>query len=175
MIEERIKKTIRDIPDFPKPGIIFKDIAPILLDWELCNDIVKETAQRFKDTRVDAVCGIESRGFLLGMLLANHWKVPFIMIRKAGKLPGKVVQYSYDLEYGSSVIEMHDDALMGGESVLIHDDLLATGGTAAAAGELVKSLGGKVAGYSFIVELGFLNGKEKIMSVTDHIFSLVHY
>ena len=171
---EEIKKTIRDVPDFPKPGIMFKDISPILEDQILCSRIVdgfiKELTQK-----PDAIVGIESRGFLFGVLLANKLNVPFIMVRKAGKLPYKTISQQYGLEYGTATIEMHIDALKKNQNVLIHDDLLATGGTAEAAAQLVKQLGANVSGFAFVVELGFLNGKEKLKTHSNNIICLAQY
>lgn len=175
MIEQRLKEAIRDVADFPKPGIMFKDITPILNDNTLCDDIVDETVKRLQGIKIDAVAGIESRGFLFGFLLAQKLRVPFIPVRKAGKLPYQTIAYTYNLEYGTATIEVHTDALKPGDNVLIHDDLLATGGTAIAAAELVKQLGGIVAGYSFIVELEFLNGRENLVHYTDNVVSLVGF
>jgi adenine phosphoribosyltransferase len=175
MIEQRLKEAIRDVADFPKPGIMFKDITPILNDNTLCDDIVDETVKRLQGIKIDAIAGIESRGFLFGFLLAQKLRVPFIPVRKAGKLPYQTISYTYNLEYGTATIEVHTDALKPGDNVLIHDDLLATGGTAIAAAELVKQLGGIVAGYSFIVELEFLNGRDSLVQYTDNVISLVGF
>ena len=174
-LESRIRAAIRDIPDFPKPGILFKDITPVLTDARLCNDIAEEFYARLKSKKVDGIVGIESRGFLFGMMLAQKFGVPFLPVRKKGKLPFKTYSYEYTLEYGSAVMEMHIDSIPKGNSVLIHDDLLATGGTAAAAAELVKMQGGTVAAFSFLIGLDFLNGKEKLVKHTDTIISLVNY
>jgi len=130
MMQDRIDKAVRNVPDFPKPGIIFKDITTILQDPELSKDIVKEFAERMKGMEIDAIAGVESRGFLFGMALAMELNVPFITVRKKGKLPYHTVSYAYDLEYGQAEIEMHVDAVKPGWKVMIHDDLLATGGTA---------------------------------------------
>ncbi|MBL7933015.1 MAG: adenine phosphoribosyltransferase [Bacteroidia bacterium] len=173
-LEAEIKKTIRDIPDFPKPGIVFKDITPLFYDQKLCTDIVDGFIQKMK-TRPDAILGIESRGFLFGFLTANKLGVPFVLVRKAGKLPYKTIKVDYDLEYGSATIEMHEDALKRGWNVIIHDDLLATGGTAEAAARLVEKAGAKVAGFDFIVGLEFLNGKSKLVNHTNNITCLVQY
>jgi adenine phosphoribosyltransferase len=175
MIEQRLKNAIRDVADFPKPGIMFKDITPILADNKLCDDIVDETAKRLEGIKIDAIAGIESRGFLFGFLLAQKLRVPFIPVRKAGKLPYQTISYSYNLEYGTATIEVHTDALKAGDNILIHDDLLATGGTAIAAAELVKQLGGAVAGYSFIVELDFLSGRDALAQYTENVISLVSF
>lgn len=175
MVADKIKQIIRDVPDFPKPGIIFKDITPILKSPELCNEIAATLAAQLKDIKVDVVAGIESRGFLFGLALAQQLNVPFVPIRKAGKLPYKTVQQSYDLEYGSATLEVHEDAFDAGQKVLIHDDLLATGGTVVAASALVQKLGASVAGYSFLINLDFLNGKDRLKTYSQHIFSLADY
>ena len=175
MIEQQIKSAIRDIPDFPKPGIIFKDITTILKDPALCEGIVDAFVERLKDIRIDAVAGVESRGFLFGLTLATKLGVPFVPVRKAGKLPYSIKQKKYDLEYGSAVIEMHTDAFEPGQHILLHDDLLATGGTVSAASELIHEMGGTVCGFSFVVGLGFLGGKEKIMPISDKIVVLAEY
>ncbi len=175
MLEQEIKKVIRDVPDFPKPGIVFKDITPILQNSDMCWKITEQLANMARTHQINAVLGIESRGFLFGFLLAHFMQVPFIPIRKAGKLPYKTIRESYDLEYGSAAIEMHSDALFKGAKVMIHDDLLATGGTAAAAANLVKKAGAEVACFSFLVALHFLNGKEKLLLECPHIHTLVNY
>ena len=174
-LEQKIKDTIRDVPDFPKPGIIFKDISPILHDQTLASEIVSAFAERLKDTAVDAIAGVESRGFLFGMMLANQLNVPFVLIRKKGKLPYKTVSYAYDLEYGSAEIEMHIDAVKPDWNVVIHDDLLATGGTAAATAELIKQQGANISGFAFLVGLSFLNGEEKLTKYSENLLNLVTY
>jgi adenine phosphoribosyltransferase len=175
MLEQKIKSVIRDVPDFPKPGILFKDITPILHDQKLCTEIVNDFAEKLSGERIDAIVGIESRGFLFGFALANKLNVPFILVRKAGKLPYKKIAHEYSLEYGSAVVEMHEDEIQQGWNVLIHDDLLATGGTAEAAARLIQVQGGKVAGFAFLVELEFLKGKEKLDQYSKNIVSLVNY
>lgn len=175
MIAEQVKAAIRDIPDFPKPGIIFKDITPILKDHRLCNNIVDAFIEQLNGLQVDVVAGIESRGFLFGLTLANRLGVPFVPVRKAGKLPHTVKQKVYELEYGTATIELHTDAFAPGSRVLVHDDLLATGGTVSAASELISEMGGVVAGYTFVVGLGFLNGRERIAPVCDKIIVLAEY
>jgi adenine phosphoribosyltransferase len=175
MLSNKLKKVIRDVPDFPKPGIIFKDITPILLDPQLMREIVAAMANDVKSLKLDAIVGIESRGFWFGIMLANKLEIPFIPIRKKGKLPYKKVSYSYDLEYGSAEIEMHVDEIKENWNVLIHDDLLATGGTACAAAELIKMQNGNVAGFSFVVDLTFLNGSEILKKYSENIFNLVTY
>ena len=173
-IETAIKQALRDIPDFPKPGILFKDITPVFYDQKLCTRIVDVFIARF-DTKPDAIVGIESRGFLFGFLVANKLDIPFVLVRKAGKLPYKTVSIEYDLEYGTSKIEMHEDALQKGWNVIIHDDLLATGGTADAAANLVKKLGANVLGFNFVIGLDFLNGEKKLINHSKNITCLVHF
>ena len=135
-MEAKLKQIIRDFPDYPKPGIIFKDISPILMDMDLYGQVISSFAERIRKLNVDAIAGIESRGFWFGPAIANQLNVPFVPIRKRGKLPGETYSYSYDLEYGSAEIEVQKDSLPVGAKVLIHDDLLATGGTAIAAANL---------------------------------------
>lgn len=175
MLTERLIKTIRDVPDFPKEGILFKDITPVLEDAALCADIVNYLASYYEKLPVDAVLGVESRGFLFGMPLAIKLKKPFITVRKKGKLPYKTISYRYNLEYGTAEVEMHIDSIKPGMKVLIHDDLLATGGTACAAAELVKMQQAEVTSFAFIVELSFLNGKQKLKQYTENIVNLVTY
>lgn len=175
MIATKIRQAVRDVPDFPKPGIIFKDITPILKDPILCDEIVAEMALQLKSLDIDVIAGIESRGFLFGPALARSLGLPFVPIRKAGKLPYKTIQESYDLEYGSATIECHEDAIFEGQKVLIHDDLLATGGTVVAASKLVKQLGAEVAGYSFIISLDFLNGKARLSPYSEALHVLASY
>ena len=175
MIAQQIKSAVRDIPDFPKPGIVFKDITPILKDPKLCENIVDAFVDQLKDTQIDVIAGVESRGFLFGLTLATRLGVPFIPVRKAGKLPYTIRQKAYKLEYGTAIIEMHTDAFEPGQHILIHDDLLATGGTVTAASELIKEMGGIVAGFAFVVGLGFLNGRERIKPINDNIIVLADY
>jgi len=158
-LTDSLKTLIRDVPDFPKPGILFKDITPLLEQPEIVKKVVEVMAGRYVDKRVDAVAAIEARGFLFGFLLAQKLNVPFIPIRKEGKLPYNKISQEYELEYGTATIEMHEDALKQNWQVVIHDDLLATGGTAHAAGQLIQKLGGTVLGFSFIVDLEFLEGR----------------
>ena len=171
----RLKSVIRDVPDFPKPGILFKDITPILMDMKLCKDIVDAFYDSFSGEQIDSVVGIESRGFIFGMMLAQKFNVPFIPVRKHGKLPFKTVAYKYNLEYGSATVEVHVDAIKPGNNVLIHDDLLATGGTASAAAELIKMQNGTIAGFAFLVTLDFLKGEDALLKYSDKIVSLVNY
>lgn len=175
MLETKIKQTLRDVADFPKPGIIFKDITPVLKDPALCAEITAALAQQLKGVKIDVVAGIESRGFLFGLALAQVLQVPFVPIRKAGKLPYKTIQQSYDLEYGSATLEVHEDAFTAGQNVLIHDDLLATGGTVVAASKLVSQLQANVAAYSFLISLDFLNGKNRLNCFSKHAFSLATF
>lgn len=175
MIHDKLVKAIRNIPDFPKPGIQFKDITPVLADPELSLEISKAFYECWKDKGIEGVVGIESRGFIYGLQLAQQLNVPFIPVRKVGKLPYKTIKHAYELEYGSAEIEIHVDALTSGQRILIHDDLLATGGTAKAAAELINKVGGKVAGFSFLVELLFLNGKDKLKEMDGEVHSLVTF
>ena len=174
-ISDKIKTAIRDVPDFPKPGILFKDITPILQNPQLCREITEEQAEQLKTIKIDAIAAVESRGFLFGMMLATHLGVPFIPVRKSGKLPYKTIGYEYKLEYGSAKVEIHTDAIKSGWNVLVHDDLLATGGTAAAAAELIKLSGGFVSGFSFLVGLDFLNGKKALSPYSENVLELVSY
>lgn len=175
MIEDKIKAVIRDVVNFPKPGIVFKDITPIMLDAKLSKEIVAHLANEFKNAGITKIAGIESRGFLFGYPLAMELGIPFVLIRKSGKLPYHKISHSYDLEYGSSTIEMHVDAVTAGDKVLIHDDLLATGGSAAAAAELITKCGGEVAGFNFLVSLKFLDGDKKLEKYSNNITNLVAY
>ena len=174
-LEDKLKTVIRDVPDFPKPGILFKDISTIMLDPKMSKETLDHLRQLYQDKPIDAIAGIESRGFLFGYPLAMALDVPFILIRKKGKLPYKKISHSYDLEYGSAVIEMHEDAVQRGQNVLIHDDLLATGGSADAAAELIKKCGGNIYGFNFLVALKFLNGQEKLQNHSSNIINLVRY
>ena len=174
-LEENLKSVIRDVPDFPKPGILFKDISTIMLDPKLSKEVLTHLKDLYQAESIDAVAGIESRGFLFGYPLAMELGVPFILIRKKGKLPYKKRSHSYELEYGSAVIEMHEDAVKKGQKVLIHDDLLATGGSASAAAELIKKCGGSVFGFNFLVALDFLKGDEKLKNHSSNIIDLVRY
>jgi adenine phosphoribosyltransferase len=175
-LSERIKRSIRDVKDYPKAGIIFKDITPILADPVLRNDIVQSLVETFKPQKIDAIASTEARGFIFGSILAYELGCPFILVRKAGKLPYQTRSQEYDLEYGTAKIEMHIDAVEPGWRVLVHDDLLATGGTAGATAELIKNSRGIVAGFSFIINLSFLPGEknlEKRFGVKSHF--LVSY
>lgn len=172
MTETEIKSLIRDIPDFPRPGILFKDITPLLTDARALAAIVDQIAEPFLG-KVDLVLGIESRGFIVGAPVAYRLGVGLAVARKPGKLPYHKLAQSYGLEYGTDSIEMHQDALANHKRILIVDDLLATGGTAEAAALLVGKLGGEVVGCGFVVELNFLKGRERLAPV--NCFSLVRY
>jgi adenine phosphoribosyltransferase len=175
LINEKLKLAIRDVPDFPKPGILFKDITPVLQDSVLCTLIVNEFIKKLENVPIDVVAGIESRGFLFGLMLANKLGVPFIPIRKQGKLPFSKIQQPCELEYGSAILELHTDAIKPGQKVLIHDDLLATGGTVSAATRLIKELQGEIAGYAFVISLDFLNGRKNLEATSNQVISLVSY
>lgn len=168
-----IRDTIRDIPDFPKPGIMFKDITPVLADpraFNLCLDLLLEP---YDGIPYDCIVGIESRGFIFGSALAARARKAFVPARKPGKLPGATYQVEYELEYGTDAIEIHRDAIAEGERVLVVDDLLATGGTAGATIQLIQKLGGTVIGAAFVIELTFLNGAARLQPIKTH--SLVTY
>ncbi len=169
----KIKSLIRDVPDFPKPGIIFKDITPVLRDADAlaaCIDLLEDLAA---DMNPDVIAGPESRGFIFGTCLAARMRTGFVPIRKPGKLPWKTHSVSYELEYGSDSLEVHQDALGDGHRVLLVDDLLATGGTMEACSGLVGKLGGSVAGCLFVIELGFLKGRERLQG--HRVESLLTY
>jgi adenine phosphoribosyltransferase len=168
-----LKKIVRDIPDFPKPGIVFKDITPLLQNADAFRYIIDQLVARYKNRPIDVIAGIESRGFLFASVLAYALKKPLVVIRKKGKLPHLTVTYTYQLEYGEDTIEMHEDAIPRGAKVLIVDDLLATGGTAEAAAKLVEKMGGEVGEVAFIIELGFLKGRERLKNYS--VFHLIEY
>ncbi|MEZ0181956.1 adenine phosphoribosyltransferase [Flavobacterium oncorhynchi] len=169
----QIKNYIRDIQDFPKKGILFKDITPLLNDPIARKECLEILVKSLKDQKIDKVVGAESRGFFFGMLLAQELNAGFIPVRKPNKLPYETISASYELEYGSDNLEMHTDAIKKGERILIHDDVLATGGTAKAVCELVEKLGGEIVQCNFLMELSFLNGREKIKDYP--IFSAITY
>lgn len=163
-----IEKYIRDVPDFPKPGILFKDITPLLQDPEGLRLSVSGLAEAVDPASYDVVCGIESRGFIFGTALAHHLNKGFVPIRKPGKLPWKTAAESYELEYGTDTIEIHVDAAQGGTRFLMIDDLLATGGTMSAALKLVRRIGATPVACAFVIELGFLPGREKLGDIPVH-------
>lgn len=174
-LENRLKAAVRAVPDFPKEGILFRDITPVLEDPTLCNAAVEGFRKALSHVRIDAIAGIESRGFLFGMPLALALGVPFLTVRKKGKLPWRTVAYKYDLEYGSAEVEMHVDTVRPGMNVMVHDDLLATGGTAMAAAELIRQQGGTVCAFSFLIELSFLNGMDRLKPYGAEVVSLATY
>lgn len=157
-----LKEYVRDIQDFPKKGILFKDITPLLASPEATNVCLQKLTENLKNVKIDKVVGVESRGFFFGTLLAHKLQAGFVPVRKAGKLPFVTVSASYELEYGTDTLEIHADAIQKGDKVLIHDDVLATGGTIKAVCELVEALGGEIVQVSFLMELLFLNGGDKI-------------
>jgi len=157
-----LKEFVHDIPNFPKPGITFKDISPLLRNPKATKHAVLQLAAGLDKLQVDQVIGIESRGFLLGILLAQHLDTGFTLMRKKGKLPGKVIKQSYALEYGEDVIEVQENAIKPGQKIILHDDVLATGGTALAAKQLIEKCGAEVIECNFLIELKFLNGREKL-------------
>lgn len=160
--EKTIQSLLRDVPDFPKPGIIFKDITPLLAEPTTRRQVVEVIGNYYRLQGVEAVAAVEARGFIFGMLIAQELDVPFIPVRKSGKLPYRKISEEYSLEYGTASIEMHEDAIIPGCKVLVHDDLLATGGTAGATGKLIQRLKGEVIGFSFIINLAFLPGEQKL-------------
>lgn len=172
-----LKERIRDIPDFPKPGIVFKDITPLMKDQEAFGLAVGMIVERYKRHQIDYVVGIESRGFIFGAPISFGLNCGFIPVRKPGKLPYETRRQEYELEYGTDALEMHVDAVEPGSRILIVDDLLATGGTAAATVELVERQGGQVAGFAFVVELDFLAGRDKLIQLTSPttpVHALIH-
>ena len=164
---------IRDVPDFPVPGILFKDITTLVRDPAAFREVISHLAEHYANTPVDIVAAIESRGFILGAPVAWQLGAGFVPVRKPGKLPAKFISESYSLEYGANAIEIHEDAIQPGQRVLVVDDLLATGGSARAAVNLVERLGGNVIGVAFLVELDFLHGRQKLKGYP--ILSLIHY
>ncbi|MFZ6014206.1 MAG: adenine phosphoribosyltransferase [Bacteroidota bacterium] len=162
LLSDKIKATIRDVVDYPKPGIVFKDITPVLANPALVDDIISHLVADLRGQKIDAIAAVEARGFIFGSILAHKIGCSFIPVRKAGKLPFHTRKQKYDLEYGTAEIEIHNDAITPGLRVLIHDDLLATGGTAGAAAELVKASGGELAGFSFLINLSFLPGEQHL-------------
>jgi len=168
-----LRKAVRDVPDFPKPGIIFKDITPVLLDAKLFGMATEAMATRFANLGVTRVVAVESRGFLFGAPIALRLGAGLVPVRKPGKLPSARQRVQYELEYGTDALEMHADAIGARDRVLIVDDVLATGGTAEAAGRLVRGQGAELAGFSFLIELGFLSGRERLDPV--RVEALIRY
>ncbi len=171
---QKLEETIENIPDFPIPGIQFKDISPIFLQPKLYEEVIADLAE-FSRGKVDVVCGIESRGYLFGIAIAVALDVPFVLIRKAGKLPPPFIGEKYDLEYGSAEIEMKTGHLKAGQRVLIHDDLLATGGTTEAAAKLVSKQGAIPTQFSFLIDLKDLNGAQRLSQFNSEVYSLLQY
>jgi len=171
--EKTLKELIRDVPDFPADGILFRDITPVLQDRKAFKEVVCTMAERIRSLQPDVVVGIESRGFVLGAPIALELGVGFVPVRKIGKLPAETIRAEYALEYGTNTVEIHKDAITPGQRVVIVDDLLATGGTASASVQLVEELGGQVAGLVFLVELTFLNGRNRLTGY--RLDSLVEY
>jgi adenine phosphoribosyltransferase len=170
---EDLKNIIRDIPDFPKKGIIFKDITTLLADAQSYQRMVDLLSHRYVGRKIDKVVGVEARGFIIGAALAYKLGAGVVLVRKPGKLPGETVKKSYDLEYGSDTLEIHTDAIRKGERILIADDLLATGGTISAVVDMVKGMGGEIVECCFMAELAFLNGRDRLPS--DKVFSLITF
>jgi adenine phosphoribosyltransferase len=168
-----LKKLIREVPDFPKPGILFYDITTLLRDAHGLHSLICQLADHYEDRRPDLVVGIEARGFVFGPTLAYRLGVGFVPVRKPKKLPAATASVTYELEYGTDSLEIHRDAVQPGQRVIIMDDLLATGGTARAAAKLVESLGGKVDSLAFVIELGFLKGRDRLQGYD--VFSLLQY
>ncbi|NQT84761.1 adenine phosphoribosyltransferase [bacterium] len=170
-LSQELQRTIRDIPDFPKPGIIFKDITPVLKSPELFAKVIEGFCERYRDKGIAAIVAIEARGFIFGGALAERMGVSFIPVRKKGKLPYKTVSATYDLEYGTDTVEVHSDALDPGDRVVVLDDLVATGGTAEATARLCEELGAEIVELAFVIELAFLNPRVKLERYS--VFSMV--
>jgi len=171
---DQVKRLIRDVPDFPKPGILFKDITPLIRDAAGLKAVLDLLAEPYCGLGITAVAGMESRGFIFGVPVAERLGVGFVPIRKPGKLPAKALREEYALEYGTDALEMHEDAVGRDDNVLIVDDLLATGGTAAAAVRMIRRAGAKVAGVAFVIELDFLDGRKRLEDVPN-VRSLLHF
>jgi adenine phosphoribosyltransferase len=172
---DNLKSLIREVPDFPKPGILFYDITTLLRDPAGLRSVIDGLSAHYRETPVDLVIGIEARGFIFAPALAYALNAGFVPVRKPKKLPAKAVRITYDLEYGTDTLEMHEDAVVAGQRVLIVDDLLATGGTASAAARMVRDAGGIVVGLGFVVELTFLPGRQKLADAGADVFSLIQY
>jgi adenine phosphoribosyltransferase len=168
-----LAKHIRNVQDFPKPGIGFKDITTLLKDGDAFHRSIDEITAKYEGQKIDKIVGIESRGFIFGAAIAHKWRIGFVPVRKAGKLPAETIREEYELEYGTDSLEIHKDAISAGENVLLIDDLLATGGTAAATTRLIQQLGANIAGIVFLIELTFLNGRDKLADY--EVTSIVKY
>lgn len=173
MTEQEFKKLIREIPDYPKPGILFYDLTTLFRDPQAFRSLLEQMVARYRGERVEVVAGIEARGFVLASVLAYELGAGFVPVRKPGKLPWETTQVRYELEYGTDGLEIHHDAVQPGQRVLLVDDLLATGGTAAATAQLIRKLGGELVGAAFAVELAFLGGRQKLAGLD--VFSVIRY
>ncbi len=171
----KLKEAVRTVADFPKPGIQFKDITPILKNVALLKLAVQELARPYAGQDINRVVGMESRGFILGAMLAAELGAGFVPVRKKGKLPYRTMAEEYALEYGTDILEIHVDAIEDGDRVLIHDDVIATGGTAMATGNLINRANGHIIGCSFLIELAFLNGRDKLTHLTENVHALLTY
>lgn len=172
-VMEELKKRIRNIPDFPKKGIVFRDITTLLKDKDAFRRVIDVLYDRYKDEQIDVVVGTEARGFLLAAPLAYRLGVGVVPVRKPGKLPAETLRVEYQLEYGTDALEIHKDAISSGQRILVVDDLLATGGTIAATCEMVDKLGGEIVGVAFLIELDFLGGRDRLAG--RNVLSLIHY
>ncbi|MFT4175984.1 MAG: adenine phosphoribosyltransferase [Luteolibacter sp.] len=170
---ETLRAAVRDVIDFPQPGIVFKDITPILSDGNLFREAISLLCETANGVKIDKVVGIDARGFIFAAAVADRLGAGFVPVRKKGKLPWKTREMAYSLEYGDAILELHEDAIRPGETVLLVDDLLATGGTAAASAKLLDALGARIVGISFLIELDFLKGREKLAGYPLH--SLIHF
>jgi adenine phosphoribosyltransferase len=170
-LTDRVRQTLRVVPDYPKPGILFQDITPVLRDGPLLSEVVLEMTRPFRESRITHVVGIEARGFILGGAVAMALGAGFVPARKPGKLPWERTVEAYDLEYGTDALEAHRDALGQGNRVLIVDDVLATGGTARAAGQLARGLGAELMGWSFLLEIGALRGRDRLQGATCQVIT----
>jgi adenine phosphoribosyltransferase len=173
MLVSDLKKIIREVPDYPKPGITFYDLTTLFKNGAAFRTVIERLAARFRGEKIDLVVGIEARGFMLAAALAYEFELGIVPVRKPGKLPWRITGEDYTLEYGQGRLEIHEDAVARGQRVLIVDDVLATGGTASATGRLIEKLGASVCGYAFLLELGFLGGRGRLGS--DNVFSLITY
>lgn len=173
MFSQELREHIKEVADFPKEGVSFKDISPLLLNPKLSRKVVQVFSEHAKRLQADYIAGIDARGFLFGTSVAQEANIGFIPVRKKGKLPRPTLEVNYQLEYGEACVAIHKDDIVKGASYLIHDDLLATGGTAVAAAEAIEKAGGKVLGFQFLIELDFLKGKSALGS--EEVFSLIHY